>query len=92
MSNSFATTWIVAHRLLCAWDFPGKNTRVGYHFTSPGDLPNLGIEPTSLVSCISKWILQHCATWEVLNRLVSSIKGLSSTLGSKLTICQVAFH
>ena len=28
-------------RLLCPWDFPGKNT--------PGDLPDLGVEPVSLV-------------------------------------------
>ena len=25
----FVTLWIVAHRLLCPWDFPGKNTAVG---------------------------------------------------------------
>ena len=27
----FATPWIAAHRLLCPWDFPGKNTGVGCH-------------------------------------------------------------
>ena len=26
MSNSFVTPWTVTHRLLCPWDFPGKNT------------------------------------------------------------------
>ena len=32
-------------RLLCPWDFPGKNTRVsGLPFPSPGDLPNPGIK------------------------------------------------
>ena len=29
------------------WDFPGKNTGVGCHFLSPGDLPNPGIESRS---------------------------------------------
>ena len=29
------------------WDFPGKNTGVGYHLFSPGDLPDLGVEPMS---------------------------------------------
>ena len=29
-------------RLLCSWNFPGKNTGVGCHF-----LPDPGIEPTS---------------------------------------------
>ena len=29
------------------WDSPGKNTGVGCHFLSPGELPNPGIEPMS---------------------------------------------
>ena len=31
------------------WDFPGKNTGVYLPFRSPGDLPDLGIEPESAV-------------------------------------------
>ena len=34
-------------RLLCPWDFPGKNTGAGCHFLTPGDLPNPRIEPMS---------------------------------------------
>ena len=34
-------------RLLCPWDFPGKNIGVGCHFVSPGDLPDPGMEPGS---------------------------------------------
>ena len=34
-------------RLLCSRDSPGKNTGVGSHSTSPGDLPDSGIEPRS---------------------------------------------
>ena len=30
--NSSLTPWTVAHRLLCPWDSPGKNTGVGCHF------------------------------------------------------------
>ena len=37
-------------RLLCPWDSPGKNTGVGCLFLPPGDPPNPGIEPVSLVS------------------------------------------
>jgi len=33
--------------LLCSWDFPDKNTGVGFPFPSPGDLPDPGIELTS---------------------------------------------
>ena len=37
--------------LLFLWDTPGKNAGVGCHvFLQGGDLPNLGIEPTSHVS------------------------------------------
>ena len=28
----FVTPWAVAARLVCPWDFPGKNTGVGCHF------------------------------------------------------------
>ena len=34
-------------KLLCPWDFSGKNTGAGLPFPSPGDLPNPRIEPTS---------------------------------------------
>ena len=37
-------------RLLCLWDFPGKNTGVGCYFLLQGNLPNWGIEPPSPVS------------------------------------------
>ena len=33
-------------RLLCPWDFPGKNTGVACHFLLLGNLLNPGIEPT----------------------------------------------
>ena len=36
MSNYFVTLWTVAARLLCSWDFPGKNTGVGCHFLLQG--------------------------------------------------------
>ena len=29
------------------WDFPEKNTGVGCHFFSPGDLPDPGVKPAS---------------------------------------------
>ena len=36
----------VAHQVLISWDFPSRNTG-GLPFSSPGDLPNPGIEPVS---------------------------------------------
>ena len=40
----------VARRLLSPWDFPGKNTGVGWHFLLQGNPPNPGTEPASPVS------------------------------------------
>ena len=38
----FLTLWIIATRLLCPWDSPGKNTSVGCHTLLQGILPTLG--------------------------------------------------
>ena len=38
----------MATKLLSSWDFPGKDTGVGYHFLLQGDLTNPGIEHLSL--------------------------------------------
>ena len=44
----FVTPWlIVPTKFLCPWDFLGKNTGVGCHCPSPGDLPDPRIEPMS---------------------------------------------
>ena len=40
---------LVATRLLCLWDFPGKSTGVGCHFLSQGIFPTQG----SNLSCIT---------------------------------------
>ena len=37
-------------RLLCPWDFPGKNTEVGCHFLLQGIFPTQRIEPASPAS------------------------------------------
>ena len=47
-SLAWTTPWMEeSGRLFSPWNFPGKNTGVGCHFPSPGDLPNPGIEPVS---------------------------------------------
>ena len=55
LSRSVASDSLPPHglhpaRLLCPWNFPSKNTGVG--FTSPyaSDLPNSGVKPASRVS------------------------------------------
>ena len=44
MSDCFATSGTAAYQAPAPWDFPGKNTGVGCHFLSPGNLPNRGIQ------------------------------------------------
>ena len=41
----YATPWTVATRLLCPWEFPGKNTGVGCHFLLQGIFPTQGWNP-----------------------------------------------
>ena len=48
-------------RLLCAWDFPDKNTRVGCHFLFQG---YSWLRDRTCGSCIGSWILYHWTTWE----------------------------
>ena len=43
-------------RLLCPWDYPDKNTGVGYHALPQGIFLTQG---ANLVSCIGRWILYH---------------------------------
>ena len=47
MSNSLEPHELYLARLLCPWNFPGKNTR-----STPGDLLDPGIESASLVSAV----------------------------------------
>ena len=42
MSDSLWPRWLQPARLLCLWDFPGKNTGAGYHFLLQGILLTQG--------------------------------------------------
>ena len=44
VSNSFLLLWTVAARLLCPWDFPGKNTGMGCHALLQGIFPTQGLK------------------------------------------------
>ena len=50
VSNSLRPHGLYPARLLCPWNFPGKNAGLGYHFPFPGNLPDPGIESESPVS------------------------------------------
>ena len=47
VSNSFATSWTVAHQAPLSMEFPRQESWSGLPFPSPGDLPNPGIESAS---------------------------------------------
>ena len=46
-------------RLLCPWDFPGRNTGVGCHFPLRGIFLTQG---SICVSCTGRRLLYHCTT------------------------------
>ena len=52
----FVTPWTVATRLLCPWNFPGKDTAVGSHFLLQELFPTQGSNP-GLLHC--RQILYH---------------------------------
>ena len=49
MSDSLATPWTVATRLLCPWDFPGKTTGLGCHSLLWGIFLTQGSNPPFLL-------------------------------------------
>ena len=50
MSDSFVTTWTVAHQAPLSMGYSRQGYCSGLPFPSPGDLPNSGTEPESLMS------------------------------------------
>ena len=61
MSDSFVPPWIVALQSPLSMAFPSQEYWSGLPFPSPGDLSNLGIEPTSPASQEDSFPLSH---WE----------------------------
>ena len=45
--------WIVARRLFCPWDSPGKNTGVDYHTLLQKIFPTQG--PNPFLLCLLHW-------------------------------------
>ena len=83
MFGSFSTLWTLAHQAPLTmtsdhplvWDFPDKNTGVGYStlqeywsrvlYPLPGDIPKSGIESESLVSpAVAGGFFTTNTTWE----------------------------
>ena len=50
-------------RLLCPWDFPGKNTIMGCHFLFQEIFPTQGLSPYLLCLLHCRWILYSLSHW-----------------------------
>ena len=61
-----ATPCIVICQAPLPMEFSRQENWSGLPSPSPGNLPNPGIEPTSLASAVGKRILYYCAIWEAL--------------------------
>ena len=65
LSNS-ATPWTIAHQAPLSMEFSRQEYWSALPFPPPGDLPNLEIEPTSLVSpALAVKFFTTSATWEL---------------------------
>ena len=64
MSSSLWPHGLYPTRLLCPWDFPGKNTGVGYHALLQGIFLTQGLNPCLLQPLHCRQILYHWAVWE----------------------------
>ena len=65
MADSFEIPWTVAHQAPLSMEFPKQEYWSGLPFLTLGDLPPRDQTRVSCVSCISRQILYHLATWEV---------------------------
>ena len=64
-------------RILCPWDFLGKNTGVGCHALLQGGLPDPEIGPASLASSsLAGGFFTTRATWETPAGEAKKIKNL----------------
>ena len=61
----FVVLWTIAHQVLLSMGFSRKEYWSGLPCPSPGDLPNPGTEPTSLMfPALAGRFFTTCATWE----------------------------
>ena len=66
MSNSLQPHGLQLARFLCPWDFPGKNTGVGFHFLLQGIFPTQGSNPGLLHCRQILYCLSHQGSPKVL--------------------------
>ena len=74
MSNSLGPRGLQPIRLLCPWRFSRQEYGSGLPYTSLGNLPNPGIEPTPLMSsALTSRFFTTSTTWEKLTDCISKM-------------------
>ena len=69
-----ATSWTIAHQAPLSMGFPRQEYWSGLPCPSPGDLPNPGVEPVSLMSpALADRFFTTSATWEALGTTFKKI-------------------
>ena len=76
----FATPWTVAYQAPPSMGFSRQEYWSGLLFPSPGNLPNLGIEPTSPAQQVESLPLNHLGSLFNINTLAFYITYLIVTL------------
>ena len=65
LNHVFVISWTVAHQALLSMEFSRQEFWSGWPFPPPGDLPNPGIGPASLVSrALAGWLFTTNTAWE----------------------------
>ena len=73
VSDSLQPHRLQPARLLCPWNFSGKNTAVSAISFSRGSSPPRDLTHISWASCIGRQILYHCVTCEVQSFVSSKL-------------------
>ena len=70
----FAILWTVAYQTPPSMGFSRQEYWSGLPFPSPGDLPNPGIEPLSLVLQVNSLPLSHQRSPSISERIAKNIR------------------
>ena len=62
---TLAIPWTVPARLLCPWDSPGKNTKVGCYFLLQGIFPTQELNPGLVKAMVFPVVMYGCESWTV---------------------------
>ena len=89
MSDSFVTSWTVACQAPLSMRFPRQEDWSGLPFPFPGDLPDSGIEPGSLVSLHWQADSLPCMIREAFNHGIPTI---IFTINIRITISYSYFE